>query len=163
MSQLDKALDLLKEGKYEESNKLMVALAEQSPDNAYLHYQCACSFDRIGLEAEAVPHYERAILLGLTEKDLSEAYVGLGSTYRTLGEYDKAYEVLQTGLRQFPDRHAIRVFYSMTLYNLQNHQEAMKELLNCLLDTTTDHQLLNYKRAIRFYSDKLDQQWKGSE
>jgi len=32
-------------------------------------------------------------------------------------------------------------------------------LLNCVIDTTSDVNLLAYKRAIAFYSDKLEQTW----
>ena len=37
--------------------------------------------------------------------------------------------------------------------------KAMEFLLKCLIDTTTDKEILNYKRAIDFYSDKLDEIW----
>jgi hypothetical protein len=42
---------------------------------------------------------------------------------------------------------------------LKNHDKAMELLLNCLVETTSDKDILNYERAIRFYADKLDQVW----
>lgn len=48
----------------------------------------------------------------------------------------------------------------MTLYNLGEHKAAMEILLQCLTETTMDQDILSYKRAIEFYSDKLDTTWK---
>jgi hypothetical protein len=47
----------------------------------------------------------------------------------------------------------------MTLYNLNEHSKAMELLLKCLIDTTTDDKILSYKKAIEFYSNKLDEVW----
>lgn len=156
---LNEAIILRQEGKLEESNVLILQMLESQPNDALLNYQCAWSFDVLGKEAEAIPYYENAIDLGLPENDLQGALLGLGSTYRTLGEYEKSRNVLLKGIRQFPNNKAIQVFYSMTLYNLNEHQNAMELLLKCLLDTTTDHEILRYQKAIRFYSDKLNNVW----
>lgn len=48
----------------------------------------------------------------------------------------------------------------MTLYNLKEHSKAMELLLKCLIDTTSDDEIISYKKAIKFYSDKLDEIWK---
>ena len=48
----------------------------------------------------------------------------------------------------------------MTLYNLKEHSKAMELLLKCLISTTNDNEILSYKKALHFYSDKLDQTWK---
>lgn len=63
-------------------------------------------------------------------------------------------------MESFPDNHVIKVFYSMTLYNLKEHSKAMELILKCLLNTTSDNEILSYKKALHFYSDKLDQTWK---
>ncbi len=47
----------------------------------------------------------------------------------------------------------------MTLYNLSEHGRAMELLLKCLIETTKDEEILSYKRAIEFYSDKLEETW----
>ncbi|HYK75005.1 MAG TPA: tetratricopeptide repeat protein, partial [Pseudoneobacillus sp.] len=111
-------------------------------------------------ETEAVPYYENAIQLGLPDEELQGAYLGLGSTYRTLGEYEKSKEVLVKGIELYPNNRALQVFYSMTLYNLKEHASAMELLLKGLIETSSDENILHYKRAIHFYSDKLDQTWR---
>ncbi|QCR31069.1 tetratricopeptide repeat protein [Lysinibacillus sp. SGAir0095] len=157
--ELTKAIELRKNGNLKESNELLLTLVKESPDDAYINYQCACSFDVLGEEMKAAPYYQDAINLGLDGEDLEGALLGLGSTYRTLGEYEKSKSTLSKGIELFPDSKAIQVFYSMTLYNLKEHNSAMKLLLKCLIDTTTDKEILSYKKAISFYSDKLDDIW----
>jgi tetratricopeptide (TPR) repeat protein len=157
--QLERAIELRKKGNYKESNDLLLRLVKECPDDAIINYQCAWSFDVLGEESKAVPYYEKAIELGLTGSDLEGALLGLGSTFRTLGQYEKSQQTFQKGIALFPNNRAFQVFYSMTLYNLKEHDKAMEFLLKCLLDTTTDPSILKYKRAIDFYSDKLDKTW----
>ncbi|WP_420828193.1 tetratricopeptide repeat protein [Cytobacillus citreus] len=159
MEKLNRSIELRKEGKQVESNKLLVELVKEFPMDAIVNYQCAWSYDLLGEESKAVPYYEAAIELGLSGQALEGAFIGLGSTYRTLGEYEKSKQVFQKGINQFPNNQALQVFYSMTLYNLDEHQNAMQILLKCLLDNTQDEEILNYKTAINFYSDKLDRVW----
>lgn len=158
--QLEKAIELRKTGKYKESNELLMKLIEVHPEDAKLNYQCAWSFDVLGEEAKAVPFYERAISLGLPPDDIEGALLGLGSTYRTLGQYEKSKDVFQRAVEFYPHNRAIKVFYSMTLYNLNEHGDAMETLLKCLIETTTDENILSYQKAITFYADKLDRVWK---
>jgi tetratricopeptide (TPR) repeat protein len=157
--ELDTAIDLRKSGNPKESNKLLLKLVKEFPNDASISYQCAWSFDVLGEESKAVPFYENAIKLGLSGKDLEGALLGLGSTYRTLGEYEKSKNTFLKGIELFPNNRAIQVFYSITLYNLKEHHTAMELLLKCLLDTTTDKDILSYKKAIDFYSNKLDNIW----
>ena len=157
--EMETAIDLRNEGKHKESNDLLLKLIEEYPDDAFINYQCAWSFDVLGLEVEAVPFYEAAIQLGLSGKDLEGAILGLGSTYRTIGDYEKSKTIFLKGMELFPSNRAIQVFYSMTLYNLNDHSSAMELLLKCLIDTTKDEELLSYKKAINFYKDRLDHIW----
>ncbi|MBD1383089.1 tetratricopeptide repeat protein [Metabacillus arenae] len=157
--ELDRAIELRKEGKQKESNEILLKLVKELPDDPFINYQCAWSFDVLGEESKAVPFYENAIRLGLSGKELEGALLGLGSTYRTLGDYEKSKNVFLKGMDLFPNNKAILVFYSMTLYNLKEHNSSMELLLKCLIDTTSDKEILSYKKAINFYSDKLDDIW----
>lgn len=158
--ELTRAIELRNNGSHKESNELLLKLVNDYPGDAYINYQYAWSFDVLGEESSAVPYYEKAIELGLSGKNLEGALLGLGSTYRTLGEYEKSKAVFEKGIELFPGNRAIQVFYSMTLFNLKNHGKAMEVLLKSLLETTRDQEILRYKRAIEFYSDKLDKVWK---
>ncbi|WP_040226307.1 tetratricopeptide repeat protein [Bhargavaea cecembensis] len=158
--ELEQAVRLRSEGRLNESNEQLVRLAEQHPDDARINFQCAWSFDVLGQEAAAVPYYERAIAAGLPDEDLKRALLGLGSTYRSLGDYEKSAAVFNRGAEVFPEDRALQVFRAMTLYNLGEHARAMELLLRNLADTTSDGGIRSYGQAIRFYSDKLDTIWK---
>jgi len=157
---VEQALSLRKAGRLTDSNRLLVALVKDHPDDAYLLYQCAWSYDAMGNESQAVPFYEKAIDSGLGGDDLEGAIIGLGSTYRTLGYYEKSQEVLKKGRKLFPANKAIQVFLAITLYNLRDHHQSVEILLKALIDTTEDEEILNYKNAITYYSTRMDQTWK---
>ncbi|WP_449621970.1 tetratricopeptide repeat protein [Robertmurraya sp. Marseille-Q9965] len=158
-TKLNYAIQLRDEGKNEEWNQVMVELVKEFPRESQIQYLCAWSFDRLGKEIEAIPHYESAISLGLTGEDLDGAYIGLGSTYRSLGKYLESKEVLEKGIKILPNNHGLKIFYAMTLYNLNENEKAMELLLTSLIETTKNEDILHYETAIKFYSDKLNQTW----
>lgn len=86
-------------------------------------------------------------------------YLRLGSTFRTLGKYQQSQETLSKAIALFPENQALQVFYAMTLYNLNEHSNAMELLLNCIANSSTDVNIQKYKRAIQFYAEKLDETW----
>ncbi|MFB5673924.1 tetratricopeptide repeat protein [Paenibacillus terreus] len=157
--QLEKAMQLRSEGQLEASNQILVELVRLYPQDALVNYQCAWSFDVLGREREAIPFYEKAVSLGLAGEDLEGALLGMGSTYRTLGEYESSQRTFRKGMELFPDNRAMKVFYAMTLYNLQQHPQAMEILLQCIAESSSDSEIQKYKRAILFYSDQLDKIW----
>ncbi|WP_096271875.1 tetratricopeptide repeat protein [Paucisalibacillus globulus] len=159
MEKIDKAISLRKQEKLTESNILLLELVKEYPNHPEINYQCAWSFDVLGEETKAVPYYVRAIELGLSGETLEGAMLGLGSTYRTLGDYESSNRTFEKGIELFPNNHTFKVFYAMTLYNLKEHDKAMELLLTSLIDTTSDKDILSYEKAIRFYANKLDQVW----
>ena len=124
-----------------------------------MNYQLAWTCDSLGKESEAVPYYEAALANGL-ERDRAGAILGLGSTYRCLGEYEKSLKVLDQGVREFPDQRPLKIFRALTLYNLGRAKESMGDLLVQLVETTADESIRSYQRALHFYSDKLDETWR---
>ena len=158
-SELKVAIELRTQGKLEQSNNILKELAASYPNDATVQYQCAWSYDALGLESQAVPHYVAAIQGNLAADDLQNAYLGLGSTYRSLGEYEKSAHLLKEAIDQFQNNEALKVFYALTLYNLDEHHEAMTQLLTILTRTTSDKTILKYKRALDFYASRLDEVW----
>ena len=106
-----------------------------------------------------MPHYVAAIQGNLAADDLQNAYLGLGSTYRALGEYEKSAHLLKEAIAQFPNNEALKVFHALTLYNLHEHHEAISQLMTVLTRTTSDEMILKYKRALDFYATRLDEIW----
>ena len=154
---LQQAIACREAKEYEQAEELLTILRTEQPDNAEVWYQSAWLMDTQGREREAVPFYEQAIALGLREDSEKGALLGLGSTYRCLGEYEKAAEVLKRGVEKYPDSREFAVFLAMALYNLQRHQEAMDLLLRVAAETSDNAGVQRYRRAILFYADKLDE------
>ncbi|MCC5893424.1 tetratricopeptide repeat protein [Exiguobacterium sp.] len=154
---LDEAIRLRENGELERAKQLFIMLLRQDEKNPRLHAHCAACYDALGEEGQAVPHYERAIRLGLTGDELRETYIGLGSTYRALGRYEDAEELFTRAIEQFPDIGALKVFRAMTHYNLGRHAEATGALLELLANPKPDDSITRYRRAIAFYARNLDE------
>lgn len=163
---LAEAIQLREEGRakqdqavLEEARTLLLALHAAYPDDAEITFQTAVVHDNLGLEREAIPYYTKALDQGLSGPDLERCLLGLGSTYRGLGEYHLAEETLRRGVREFPRNRALQVFLAMTLYNRQQYQEAMELALTNLLETTSDEKLQYFKRPLLYYATHLDETW----
>lgn len=152
------AVRLREEGRPEEAQKTLVVLAADHPHDAEVAYQTAWVHDVLGLEAEAVPYYERCLgTAGLTADDRRGAYLGLGSTYRILGRYADAVGTLGRGLAEFPEDGALQTFLAMALFNTNHHHEAMRILLKIIATTSDDPRIREYRPAIEHYAQDLDQ------
>lgn len=156
---LQEAIELRSTGHAEEVRSILLDLVAASLDDAEINYQAPWVHDTLGREREAVSFYVRAIELGLSDTNLEGAWLGLGSTYRTLGAYQQAEETLRRGMATFPRNRAFQVFLAMTLYNLHRYQESMELLLITLAETSSGDSILQCKRAILFYALQLDQMW----
>lgn len=153
------AISLRESGDPAAALQLLEGLHRESPDDARVNLQCAWAHDSMGSEREAVPFYERALELGLSGNDLRHALLGLGSTHRSLGNYEKALSTLSRGVDEFPDDHGLKVFQAMALYNVDRAKEACELLLRLLSETTSDPAILAYGRAIDLYAGDLDRTW----
>ncbi|HAA6419920.1 TPA_asm: hypothetical protein GGB89_09990 [Listeria monocytogenes] len=149
-------LTLLQNGDYETARKQALTELENNPESAELHYFAAWAHDALGKEDAAIPFYEKALQLGLPTDSRKEAYIGLGSTYRITGHPEKASLLFETALQEFPDNNALRTFSVMAKYNQGLEKEALQEVLMLLTQTTSDENILSYKKAIQFYAQDLD-------
>lgn len=159
MKALEKAVQLREAGHLEEARSILLDLVEQEPMNPSVWYQCAWIHDVMGLEGAAVPYYKKALELGLKDEERQGAYLGLGSTYRTLGLYDQAQFILEEAIQEYPDRREFQVFYAMVRFNQKEYEESIEILLKQVAETSNDQGIQTYKQAILFYSDKLNQTW----
>ncbi|MGO2710278.1 MAG: tetratricopeptide repeat protein [Leuconostoc mesenteroides] len=114
---LKTAIKMRHEKEFKASNRILKKLDAKYPLNANIQYQYAWSFDILGQEREAVPHY-----------------YGLGSTLRSIGSYDESLDILSKGTELFPTNNALKVFKGMTLYNLKRFKESSTILLQCLIE-----------------------------
>ena len=138
---------------------MLAALAASHPADAEIAYETASVHDSLGDEAAAVPHYVAAIAGGLSGAQRRSAYLGLGSTYRTLGRYLEAEATLREGLAHFPDANELKAFLAMVQHNLGRSKLAFEILLVLLAETSADDAIRRYRRAIAFYAEDIDRAW----
>ena len=109
----------------------------------------AFAYDREGFEAEAIPHYERAIEAGLDDGQLVKAMLGLGSSLRNVDRIDESVTVLENAVDRFPDHQALPVFLALSLWSAGRGNEALSLLARRLGDGS------GYERAIGEYADDI--------
>ncbi len=134
---------------------LLRKLDTRFPNVAEIHYQLAWTLDTAGKPADALPHYEKAVALGLEPNEHANALIGLAVTLRTLAEPSRAAEVLRSGQLHFPDNREFDVFLSLALHDLGEHSEALRLALLALCDTTEDTGLTAYQRTLRYAAGRL--------
>ncbi len=159
MEWLEKVKATRAEGSFEKTMAILNVEGAKDPECPIINLQIAWTHDALGKEHDAIPAYEKAIKLGLQGQDLIDAYLGLGSTFRTIGEYAKSNEVFDQAIATFPEFRPFRIFLSLTLHNLSDHSRAMEILIKELVATTSDDSIKDYNSALLFYSDKLDQKF----
>jgi tetratricopeptide (TPR) repeat protein len=158
-SELESAIRLREIGDYGEAEFLLSRVLEKTPDDAEANYHMSWLYDLQGREREAVPHYVKAVAGDLPDEERRGALLGLGSTYRALGEYPGAVEVLGQGVSEFPADRAMQTFLALALYNVGEHRQAVDLLLKHLVETTSDPGVRSYEKALRFYTGRLDEVW----
>lgn len=147
---------LSRQGRYEDALQSALSLLSSKTQHPQLLYKVASLYDVLGLEQQAIPFYLAAIKYHLGGQDLRDAYLGLGSTYRALGRYQESLETFDEGLRQFPDANDIRMFRTMTLYNLGHAKHAVSQLLLLMTENCTSQEISRYKKVVAHYCDDLD-------
>lgn len=159
MSPAEQVLLLRRAGKHEEACSLAVSLVAQFPGDAELQYQAACVHDFLGREAQAVPLYLAALCGSLSVDHQRSAYLGLGSTYRALGQYAAAERTLREGTVRFPDAAELKVFLAMALHNLGQSKQAVELLLAVVAESSSDDHIRSYREAILFYAQDIERSW----
>ena len=148
---------LRKTGQYDKAKEIVHQYVEIAPNDPTVLYQMAWCHDSLGEEHAAVPYYEQALALGLAGEDRLQAYIGLGSTYRVIGQFEEASDVSHRALLEFPESYALQAFLAMTEYNLGQADQAVGRLLKTLATTSSDASIQTFDRAIRYYADHLDE------
>ena len=87
---IEKAIELRKQGKYQESRTLLGELLTQKAFEAKAHLNIAWSYDNEGKEKEAIGHYLASLEGVLSKTERFDALFGLACTYRSLGSYENA-------------------------------------------------------------------------
>ncbi|WP_252311472.1 tetratricopeptide repeat protein [Sinobaca sp. H24] len=156
---LEKAIELLKNKEYNQSEITLLSLLKDPGSKAEAAFRLASLYDSQGKEKMAAAYYEKALLFSIRGELRERTYIQLGSTYRAVGEYEKAKECLEQGLLEYPENRAIQIFLAAVYYNIGESKKAATLLLENLAMTSSDQWVSDYKEALLFYAKDLDQSW----
>lgn len=154
-----RARELRSADELEESQEILLDLLDEHPSDPLVLYEAGGSYDVMGEEREAIPFYRQAITAGLKDDALQECLICLGSCQRNVGEFPQAVETLQKVVSRFPDNNSGKVFLALAYYSDAQEDKAVQLLLELLLSTTTDENILAYADVLDFYKDHLDDVW----
>jgi tetratricopeptide (TPR) repeat protein len=153
--ELDAIVGARAHGQLKEVLPRLRQLDARHPNVAEIAYQLAWTCDVVGQDTDALAYYEKAVALGLPKNELAGALLGLGSTLRRLGHFERSASVLHSARLQFPDNREFDAFLALTLHADGKPAEALRFALDALCDTSEDQGIRAYQRAIRHAASKL--------
>ena len=143
----------------EESQEVLLALLEEYPEDPQVLFEVGGAFDVMGYESEAIPYYRQAVEAGLEGSELHECLICLGTSHRNVGEFSEAVEVLENAAEQHPESKSGRAFLALAYYSDEQYEDAVRVLIELLLETTDDDDILAYADTLDFYKDNLNEVW----
>jgi cyanophycin synthetase len=133
-----------------------VALYDAHPGDARLTYELAGAHDSAGDEAAAVPLYEEALAAGLREPHRHLAQLQLASSLRNLGRLDEAVAVIDDVSARHPDSLGVAAFRALVHHDAGQSTGALAELITTVVATSTDPDVVRYRRALAAYAAALE-------
>ena len=127
----------------------------RSTESGRAEYERAIAYDREGFEAEAIPHYEAALRLGLEDALVPGALLGLGSSLRNVARVDEAVAVLTDACERFPDDAALALFRALALASAGRYEYALAETIRLAAARIDADEIRRYRRALDEYADEL--------
>jgi len=124
-------------------------------DDARREYEIGSEHDSAGREPEAIPHYERALELGLPDELVPGTLLQLGSSLRNVGRLDDALAVLGDGVSRFPDHAALRLFRAFALATAGRDREALVDVLHLARTRIDAPDVRRYARSLEAYTRDL--------
>ena len=123
--------------------------------DAEREYQLGGEHDSAGREEEAIPHYERALSLGLPDELVPRALVQLGSSLRNAGRNEEAIALFDDAVARFPDDAALRLFRAFALATGGRDREALVDVLDLARTRIDAPEIDRYRRSLENYTRAL--------
>jgi tetratricopeptide (TPR) repeat protein len=142
----------------DEERELAAALAHARahPDDVGAALAAGGACDRLGLEHDAIVHYDRALALGIPDDTREDFTIWHGSTMRNVGRLEEAVARLAEGCTVYPDNAAMRAFLSLALHSAGHHTLALATMLEAALAAATRPDGFGrYQRALASYQTEL--------
>lgn len=136
-----------------EERSFVVENFEES-SSVNLHLETGLTYDSMGKEAEAIPHYEKALSIGLPSEKRCVAMLCLGSSYRNVGKLDKSKHILEQAIQEFPEHMGLRCFYALAQYSAGESGQAVGTLLDAILHMSPDT-VKPFSKGLTYYRKEL--------
>jgi Flp pilus assembly protein TadD len=131
-------------------------LVRDHPTDVRVVLAAAAACDRLGLEREAVVHYDRALELGVPDEFHQDFVLGYGSTLRNVGRLEEAVARLAEATAVYPDDAAMRAFLSLALHSAGHPTLALATMLEAALAAAARPDGFGrYARALGDYQAEL--------
>ena len=130
--------------------KMKSLVSELEPNDPDGLFEWASIHDFLGLEADAIPIYERALESGLTGLKSQKAVIQLASSLRNIGKASEAVVLLETN--SFDDEMAVaaKAFLALAYLDSGNPEKALGLALGEFYPAEAI-----YGRSIKFYTEEL--------
>jgi len=124
-SEMNGAVQLANEKKYDEAIAAFKAILAKSPNNAMAHHNLGWVYTQKEDWANAEPEFRKAIEL---DPDSSDSYSALMNLFRKTGKSADAAEFLAKAAETQPDNGVVQYNLAVQLINAQKNAEAMAAL-----------------------------------
>jgi len=124
-------------------------------DDAQREYELGGEHDSAGRGAEAIPHYERALALGLSDEFVPGALLQLGSSLRNAGRNDEAIALFDDAVARFPEHTALRLFRAFALATAGRDREALVDVLDLARTRIDAPEIDRYRSSLEGYTRAL--------
>ena len=118
-------------------------------------YERGGEHDSAGRAAEAIPHYEHALELGLPDELVPRCLLQLGSSLRNVGRLDDALALFDDAVARFPDDAALRLFRAFALADAGRDRDALVDVLDLARTRIDAPELRRYARSLESYTRDL--------
>ena len=125
------------------------------PADPRIAYELAGAHDSAGDEQAAVPLYEEALAAGLREPHRHRAQLQLASSLRNVGRVDEAVAVIDDLAARHPDSLGVAAFRALVHHDAGGGGRALGDLLTAVAATSTDPDVVRYRRALTAYATEL--------
>ena len=138
------------------------AIEEKLPGRYYVHFYKGSCLLNAGDPQKALEQFSHALDLEPTTEDRASIYSYMGVAYRDTGQYQKAIEVLEEGVRQDNERTDLYNLMGFCLYKLEKYEAAIEQFQKVIkLDPSSAidyaniasnyRQMKNTGKAIQYY------------
>lgn len=145
------AIELRKQGKFEESRNLLFSLVDTFEDKGSIYLNIAWSYDNQGMEKDALNYYTLSLNEKLSDNQIFDATFGLACTYRCLGDLQKAENIFSQLYRKYPEALEVIPFYALCLSSLGRKDDAIKLLFVLILESPSIEAVRPYFKTLLEY------------